>query len=213
MDVQSKYKELFSESRHDEAVDLLKKSEALFDPAIYHYNLGVNYAKLENLPMARLHLEKSINLGFKTPESQKSLEHVKEVLGVEALETKSSLKDYSLDLALDTSLVTGINITLLLIFILLLKIRKIKKNWIKLLCLAISLGPFLSQAYLKKEYTSVMSVEKLDVLRGPSSIFEQTQELPPGMKFTISSSEGDWVYVVVPQSHSGWIKNEGFTKL
>ena len=49
MEVQLKYKSLFEKGKHTEAIQLLMKQKDQFDPAIYHYNLGVNLAFVNEL--------------------------------------------------------------------------------------------------------------------------------------------------------------------
>ncbi len=65
MKVQEKYKSLFEDGKYKDAIDHLKKHEKNLDPSIFHYNLGVNYALVNELPLSRYQLEKAEALGFK----------------------------------------------------------------------------------------------------------------------------------------------------
>lgn len=213
MKVQEKYKSLFEDGKYKDAIDHLKEYEKNFDPSIFHYNLGVNYALVNELPLSRYHLEKAEALGFKSIKTMESLEKVKEELGVVGVETKSSFSEQVTSFALDSSIATGANISLLLLLFFLIKFKSIKNYWLRGVIAIFCTFPFVGQFYIKNNYTQAIAIEKLDVLRGPSAIFEQTQEIVPGMSFILSKKIEGWIYIYSPQSHSGWVKNKGYRKL
>ena len=129
------------------------------------------------------------------------------------VETKSSFSEQVTSFALDSSIATGANISLLLLLFFLIKFKSIKNYWLRGVIAIFCTFPFVGQFYIKNNYTQAIAIEKLDVLRGPSAIFEQTQEIVPGMSFILSKKIEGWIYIYSPQSHSGWVKNKGYRKL
>ena len=213
MEVQLKYKSLFEKGKHTEAIQLLMKQKDQFDPAIYHYNLGVNLAFVNELPLSRYHLENAQNLGFKSIKSQAILEKVKDDLGVIGVEDKSSFSEHVVSYSLDASIATGVNISLVLLLLFLIKLKSISKTWLKIIIPLVCFLPLLGQYYIQRNFNHAIALEKLEVLRGPSTIFEQTQEVIPGMSFITSGIAGEWIYIYSPSSHRGWIKNKGYLEL
>lgn len=213
MGIEEQYKKLFEAESHKEAIDLLKKNKNSFDPALYHYNLGINYAKIGKLAVGRFHLEKSLQAGFYSPQVRDSLEHTKELLGVRDLEQKESISDYAYDGALNSSIFTGLNISLVLLIILFFQSKHIKQLWIKLSLALLALLPLGGQLYLKSNYSVMISLEESQVRGGPSKIFETNQEILPGMKFIGTKSFNGWRYVISPSSHKGWIESDSVVNL
>lgn len=206
MSTESEYKKLFENGEHAEAVEFLKESKEEFDLALYHYNLGVNYVRLEQLPLGRYHFEKAKDTGFQPPELRESLERVKKLTGADAMEEKSSAMDYLYSASLGSSVYTGVNISLVLIIVLFTQLKKISRAWLKVVFAVLAMAPLAGQLYLKANYGQAVVMEQKAVLMGPSAIFEQSQELIPGMKIVISEEYNGWRYVVSPASHKGWVK-------
>ena len=213
MNLQKKYQELFANSQHEKAIELLKSSKGKFEPALYHYNLGVNYAKTNELPLARFHFEKSKDSGFYSLEVSKNLEQVKELLQVESVEANTSVRDHVYDFVLSSSIYSGANLSLALLLLLLFQMKKISRGWVRIILALAMIFPFAFQWSLKERYDQTIALTQKEVWRGPSKIFEQTQEIPAGMKFIVSENFNGWRYVVSPSSHQGWIQNKSLRKL
>lgn len=207
MSVEETYKELFEKGVHQKAIEYLRRNKERFDPALYHYNLGVNHARKNELALGRFHFEKAKAQGFYSPRLRDGLRHIKEVSGVSVLEEKGAAADYMYDWALSSSMYTGFNISLILLIILLTQIKKISHWWLKILLALIALTPAGGQLYIKSLYSQAVILEKKAVLAGPSAIFEQSQELLPAMKVSLSKDYNGWRYVVSPSSHAGWIRS------
>ncbi|MEX1099817.1 MAG: hypothetical protein WEB87_05295, partial [Bacteriovoracaceae bacterium] len=174
----------------------------------YHYNLAVNYAKMDQLPLARFHFEKAKDSGFYSLELSKNLEQVKELMGVSRVEEKTSFTDYVFETGLSLSTYTGANVSLILFIVFLFQMKKISRWWLKVLIAALTLAPLTGQLYLKENYDQMLAMDKKQVLRGPSAIFEKNQEVPAGMKYVASKNYSGWRYIVSPSSHKGWTRNE-----
>lgn len=208
MSIESQYKELFDKGDYKGAINLLRQNKDQFDPAPYHYNLGINYARAEQYPLARLHLEKARDEGLYSPEARESLAKVKELTGADRMEEKSSFSDYVYNAALDSSLYTAVNITLVLLIVLLTQLKKLQRLWSKIVLAVLTLLPLLGQLYIKSNYTRAIAMDSKPVLMGPSAIFEQSQELVPGMRAILSEDFNGWRYIVSPASHKGWTRSE-----
>lgn len=206
MNLEKEYKNLFESGDYQGAIRLLRANKESFDSALYHYNLGINHARLEQLPLARYHFEKARDNGLYSPELRESLQQVKKLTGAQVMEKKSDLTDYLYDWTLSSSLYTGFNISLILGIVLMTQLKKIPRFWIKLLLALIVLTPLAVQVYYKKNYSQAIVMQTKAVLAGPSEIFEQTQELTPGIKISVSENFNGWRRIVAPASHKGWIR-------
>lgn len=213
MGIEKQYQELFSSNKFKEAIELLKAHKSEFEPSVYHFNQGVNYAKAGELAQARFHLEMAKGEGLYSPELRASLEQVKLASGAATLEETSSLKDYALDYALQTSVVTGLNITLALLLALVFFRKKIAPTWAKTCLALLCLAPVGSQYLIKTSYTRAVAMNKKEVFTGPSQIFEVKQEIVPGMVLILTQEEGPWRQIVSPWSHKGWARAGEFEEL
>lgn len=231
MSVESKYKELFEKGEHKKALSYLKDNRKDFDPALYHYNLGVNYAKLDQLVEARYQFEMAKNQGLYSKELRSSLQKVRELSGAEQMEEKSTIMDYVYDQGVSSSLYTGINISLIALIIVIVQFKNLAQNWSKFALVLLSLAPMLGQLYLKTNYANSLALAESPVLLGPSKIFEQKQSLTPGMKVIVGrrgrelstelptelpnkeSKPDEWLFIVSPSSHRGWVQASNLRSL
>lgn len=213
MGIETQYRKLFTTGKYQEAIELLRANKAKFEPSTYHYNQGVNHAKTGDLVGARFHLEMAKSKGLYSQDLRESLSQIKESLGTSVLETKSGLKDYALDYGLQSSLLTGANITLILLLTLVFLRKKLGPLPIKLGLFLLCLSPLAAQYYVHSHYERALSTERKMVLSGPSQIFEVTQEIAPGMVVILSKDKDQWRYVVSPKSHQGWTTAGQFRRL
>lgn len=207
VNLEKEYKNLFESGDYQGAIKLLRANKESFDSALYHYNLGINHARMEQFPLARYHFEKARDNGLYSPELRESLQQVKKLTGAQVMEKKSDLTDYLYDWTLSASLYTGFNISLIMGIILLTQLKKISHLWVKLPLALIVLTPLTVQVYCKTNYSQVIVMEAKAVLAGPSGIFEQTQELTPGIKISVSENFNGWRRIVAPASHKGWVRS------
>jgi hypothetical protein len=206
----SVFKENFESKQFDQALLVLQENRDSFDSAVFYYNLGSVYLAKDELVLARVNLEKAIDLGIESNQTLKTLTVVKEKMGVNSLEKPSSrleavqggLAQTGMDVFLSVSLV-------LVIFAVIKKMGPL----LKALCIVTAFLPLIYFFVTVKGHERFIATEETKVLRGPSNMFEQVQEVPKGMVFIIKDRLDDWVRVEYPESHQGWIYTEGIEKL
>ena len=61
-------------------------------------------------------------------------------------------------------------------------------------------------------WTKVVVISPQMVREGPSAIFRETTEVPPGIMLVISK-EGDWSKIIYPSRFEGWTLGKNFREL
>ncbi len=206
----SVFKEKFEAKQFDQALLVLQENKVLFDEAVFHYNLGSIYLAKDELVLARINFEKSIDLGLESNQTLKSLSIVKEKMGVSSIERPSSRIEKIQTQLSTTQFDVFLSVSLILIISAVVK----KMNpLLKTLFIFIATLPVVYFYVSVSGHERFIAVDTTKVLRGPSTMFEQVQEVPKGMIFIIKDRLDDWVRVEYPLSHQGWIQKEGIKEL
>lgn len=197
----------------EEAYKLLVENQKSFDEGIYHYNVGFIKANMNDLAHARYHLEMSKLKGFSSPELSSALKSVKEQLNIEYLESGNSLYDLFYRICFDIPADFYLFFGLLLILLILINLNKIKSILNKVLLLLIATTPALFLVFFVESKTVAITTSDILVLKGPSRIFDQVDELPLGAKIIINGSYNGWKKIVYPEKVKGWFFSEKFKAL
>jgi len=204
-EILSQFKSLYGKENFEDALDLLKGSIGKFDDGVYHYNMGIVNLKLDKLPIARYHFEKSRKEGFYSPELERALALTKFELRVTNLEESSTPVDYINDVTLNIPMQAYITISAIFILFFVLFYSKIVSKILKSFLVVLSLFPIVFYFVYPAKYNSQIAVDNLIIYSGPSKIFEQIQEVPEGMKVFTGEDFNGWKYIIHPDSHRGWV--------
>lgn len=199
--------EYYINKKYDLAVDYMTQNKQEFSREIYHYNMGTILAKKNDFALARYHLEKARNLGFKGSLAKNNLEYVVEKLSLSP--PSLSFRDQFVDVATSTPVSQYLSVSLvLLLVVLILHIRKML-SWKKTaIFVLLSYTPLLLKfGFFSSSYRAI-SLDEINVYEGPSKIFVQTKTIPPGEKFILGQQKNSWYYVRSPSIFSGWIKKD-----
>ncbi len=198
---------LYTQGKVEEAINLLKENELNFDRPLFHYNLGTMLVKNKQLPQARFHLEVAKVLGYKPTMVDNNIDFVKENLGLLRLEEPRNLKEnYHVTIE---GVPREYFVTFFLVSILLglYFYKRVKRVWVLILFIVISASLPFAKVY-QNQLMKVGIVSTDTPLReGPSDVFEQTGELPAGLKVFISEIRDDsWYFVESPKMFRGWVE-------
>ncbi len=198
---------LYTQGKVEEAINLLKENEQSLDRPLFHYNLGTMLVKNKQLPQARFHLEVAKILGFKPSMVDNNIEYVKENLGLMRLEEPRTLSENYYRTMEGIPREYFVSFFLVCILIGLYFYRKLKRAWVLILFICLSMTFPLAKVY-QNQLVKVGIVSTDTPLReGPSEVFEQTGELPAGLKVFISEiRDGSWYFVESPKPFRGWVE-------
>lgn len=199
--------ELYESKEYESVISMLLENKDKISKGDFHYNLGTAYLKNNNLSASRYHFEKAYHEGHMTPQLLRNLETSKSFLNVKELERSDYFKDNLLSLSKSFPFESYLLISLiiLVISVLLFRLKKIKMIPLGvLLGLAIVFSSF--GLYVEKSIQQAIVLESSTVLEGPSRSFDETAELPRGIKVIIKKRDDKWVFVESPLHYSGWIE-------
>ena len=204
----------FIESQQwEKAYSLLIKNQQAFDKGVFHYNLGVIKANLNDLAAARYHLEMSKIAGFTGPEVILGLQNVKEQLNINFLENNNSIIDIfyrtTFGIPSDFYLLLSLVLTLLVI----LNIKHFKGLLLKSLVILAAMLPSLFLVTCVETKSVAIATEEISVSQGPSRIFELTEEVPLGAKIIIGSEYNGWKEIIYPEKLRGWFFSDKYKLL
>lgn len=205
-------KQSFEKKDYDAAIALINSNKTKFDPGVYEYNLGIAYYKKGDLVTARVWLEKAKGKGFYSNKLLSAIKEVSQELEVNRLEEAQGFNDsFSQFIA---SVPIDAYITLSLFFLVLLGIffKKIDK-YIRIILLVLAFLPVTFYGFYAKDFHSIIVLDDEIVYRGPSTMFEQIQLIPKGMKILTGQTYNGWRYIVSPSSHQGWFHTDKVEKL
>lgn len=208
-DVLKSLETLYTQSKYQEAIDLLLKNKGSFEPGVFHYNLGSLYLKQKDLAVARFHLEKAYHSGFQTQEVTNNLKVVESGLNLSTLEDSgNTLTDgfYQVIFAPNAYVVTY----LLFFALFLVWVKKVKNlSWIWLSSLAILfLLPAAMKIWWNKDLNMAITLKGTQSKEGPSGIFENNHDLPAGVKLIVTKPKEGWYFIQHPSHLSGWVRHE-----
>lgn len=201
----------YSKSQYKEAIEFLKKNSDSINPEIYHYNVGVFYAKSNNWVSARLHFEKAGKEGFLGYELENNLKVTKQNLGINSIESSSSFQISEALYQAPTQLF--VVITLIALITAFATMMKIKKTWLRVIIICFCFSPLAIKSIYLGQKSYIVTSDAL-VYDGPSkNIFEEIQNIPQGIKIRASKKKKDWFFIRYPESFSGWINASSLKRI
>jgi hypothetical protein len=206
----STFDELYLKKDYKGAAQYLLDNKKQFESGIFHYNLGTVYSKMGDQATARFHLEKAIAEGYINSSSLNNLAFVKSQLQVDDLSTSTSLPDQVVSTMTSIPMAGYFSMTLflVLIFTLMIRLKKIQKKWIMVVVMLLSLTPvFVSNFYVKNINYAVV-LKEVPLYEGPSKIFTEKGKVRAGSKVVLGQLKDGWFYIEFPISLSGWISKD-----
>lgn len=202
--------EQYIQKEYSKAIDgLLAKKENL-EPSLFHYNLGTLYIKEGNMGAARYNLEKSKSLGFNNSLVSKNIQFIESQSQVVSLTKSENNIEHFLGRFNDLSTV-NVGVFSLLLAIIILIWAAYKKVWLKKSMIFLSLltlMPFLLRSYGQNVWQEAIILKDIDVLEGPSKIFEPSGTIFSGSKVVISKEHQGWYFIKFPSKYAGWVKRD-----
>lgn len=195
------------------AYSLLIKNQQAFDEGVYHYNLGVVKANLNDLAGARYHLEMSKMTGFSGPEVVSGLKSIKEQLNINFLENNNSIIDIFYRTSFDIPSDFYLFLSLILTLIVVLNLKRIDELILKVLMLFAATLPALFLLICIETKSVAITTAELSVSEGPSRIFKQVEEVPLGAKIIIGNEYNGWKEIVYPEKLRGWFFSDRYKLL
>ncbi len=198
---------LYAQKNYEGALLELQKNHAQVPEAIWHFNMGTTYAKLEKWPSARFHflMAESRDLVSAKLTTNKSI--VEEKIGTEKLEQPFAPGDYFVraGLLVAEGMLTLVSLLFLVGGLLMLWRKRSVRAFA--LCLAVTVTALGLNLWIERWHRFVV-IDPQTILDGPSAIFASRGEVPAGV-FLISSPEEGWLRIIYPSRFEGWIKPTG----
>lgn len=201
---------LYTEGKFGECIDIMLANKPSFPEGLFHYNLGTLYAKNDALAAGRYHLEKSISRDFLNSMSVNNLETVKVKLNVNDLSSSENIHDRILDssLIIPGSIYLSISMILTLVFMAIIKWKKIKSMTVRGMLILMAFIPFgYHQMYLSK-VTHAVVLKDAQIYDGPSKIYFNSGVVRAGSKIITSKHNNGWHLIQSPITLSGWIHRD-----
>lgn len=203
-DILKTVEDLHRQNDYSGAKKLLEGHKSELDPGVWHFNLGVLNAKLDQWPLARFHFLMAEKNGYSGNEILRNQKIVEEKLEIQKLEKPLSTADYLRKGALIGS--EGIFLSVSFIFLILGIISLWKKSGAKVFVMFASLAILTTGLnFWILSWNRSVVINPAPVFEGPSVIFQSRGEIPPGVMI-ITSKQGEWEKIVFPSRFDGWIK-------
>ncbi len=201
------FQELYVKAEYAAARKLILEHKSSFEPGIFSYNLGTLYIKDGQYAIGRYHFEKAIEYGFVNTQTFANLSATKSHL---AVNTQKNFFDNSLNvgLSIPTAGYFSISLILILISLILLKTEIIRRGYVFLVFLLLSVLPIAMGGILKINYDFAISFKQITVREGPSEIFQESSKVPAGEKLVVQKPKDGWFYIVSPMDYAGWVKRK-----
>ena len=204
------FDELYLKKDYKSAAQYLLDNKKQFESGIFHYNLGTVYSKMGDQAAARFHLEKAIAEGYINSSSLNNLAFVKTQLQVDDLSTSTSFPDQFVNTLASIPMAGYFSMSLLLIiiFTLMIRLKKIQKKWIMIMVMLLSLSPILISNFYVKNINFAVALKEIPLYEGPSKIFSEKGKIRAGSKIILGQLKDGWFYIEFPISLSGWVSKD-----
>jgi uncharacterized integral membrane protein len=193
------------------ALQTLQTHQRKLPEDVFHYNVGLVKAQLEDLALARYHFLMSAKKGFGGPELAHNQSLIAHKLDLPRWEAALNGTDYLYKFALAApwDLLTGA-----ILMILLVSLVWMKKNVtpFRLFILFVFLSLPLGVGVWAWTLDNAVVIQSAEISDGPSAIFGTRGELPMGVQI-VTSGEGEWKKVNYPSRFAGWVKSQSLRYL
>ena len=205
------FQNLYDKKDYRQALNLLTSDGVNLTPELFHYNLGITLFQMGRLPEARFHFLMAEENGFQGDSLTNNQILTEQKLELSNLESPISISDYLIKGASELRHGYYTFLSLIIIFIGLVLIKK-KPSFKKLvLCTILSLLP-LGMNFWVDSWDRRVVIEESPLANGPSSIFLTERKLPPGLMVIVRGDE-NWKKVIFPSRFEGWIASDGLKKV
>lgn len=198
----------YTKGEFAKGAELIVQNNQIIPAPQYHFVLGTFYAKAQNFPVARFHLEKAGKLGYLPTEVHQNLKYVMSQMPNErAIEQDSGLTEKLWSETLSMSLGTALGISLLMILMVFLISwrNKLQSSRAVILGVVLSLTPMLYCVVSKGLWSQAVVLSPGTLFEGPSRIFSPGNTLNPGLKVIIKRPVNGWGLILSPSEYVGWV--------
>lgn len=204
------FDELYLKKDYKGAAQYLLDNKKQFESGIFHYNLGTVYSKMGDQATARFHLEKAVAEGYINSSSLNNLTFVKSQLQVDDLSTSTNFPDQVINTMTSIPKAGYFSMTLflVLVFTLMIRLKKIQKKWLMIAVLLLSLTPVLVSHFYVENIHYAVVLKEAPLYEGPSKIFSEKGKVRAGSKVVLGQLKEGWFYIEFPISLSGWISKD-----
>lgn len=196
---------MYQEKNYDEALKLLNQHKSELEPGVYHFNLGTILLKKEQFAFGRYHLELAIKNGFYTTESLKNLNSSKELLNVIQFE-ETNFWERTSQVLYTAPWDFYLFFTLLTLGATLLFWKKLSSKFSKIALIIIAVVPLSFPLIFINNQFAIVTQKEQPIFEGPSEVFDQSNELPIGLKVLVKDNNDGWYKIITPERFSGWVK-------
>jgi hypothetical protein len=193
------------------ALQTLQTHQKKLPEDVFHYNVGLVKAQLEEFALARYHFLMSGQKGFKGPELAHNHSLIAQKLDLPRWETALNGSDYLYKFALAApwDLLTGVSLMIILVGLVWMKKNvTLMKLFILFVFLSLPLGLGIWAWSLDK----AVVIQTAEISDGPSAIFGTRGEVPVGVQI-VTSGEGAWKRISYPSRFTGWVKSQSLRYL
>lgn len=205
------FEDSYARKDYQGALEALKVRPNEMSLGLWHYNLGLTNARLENYPEARYQFLMAEKTGLGIQEVAANDALVMEKLDITKMEKPTTGLDYVFK---TVKFLSGGEFTTFALLLLLGGMISLRKNmnlrkFVGVIILA-SL-PIIMSSYVNS-WPEAVVMTAAKVQDGPSAIFGSVADVPAGVK-VITQGDGEWRRVIYPTRFRGWISKSVLKEL
>jgi hypothetical protein len=205
------YEALYQKNDFNNALKYLRDNSSEIPQELWHYNLGLVYAKLGSFPLARYHFLMAGKAGLQLESLRQNEKLIVEKLDLASVEKPLNASDYIYKGVTFLSQGELTSLCLIVLFTGLLSLRK-KLNMARLAVIIVAMSIPLTLGFLVKQWPEAIVIQDDRVAEGPSGIFAALTDIPAGVK-VVTKGEGDWREILYPSRYKGWIRKNSIKEL
>jgi len=196
----------YAEAKYDECLNILDSKKNEISETLYQVYKGTVLIKQGQLALGRWNLEQAKANGEESILLNNNLSFVKKQIKAEYLEVNRSYFDAALFNLSGQSIYFFMIFGWVILFAIWFAWYKKFHRFILLTFIFAFFGYLSGIYFFKRDIYSGIAINNLSVLDGPSSAFEQVNEVPLGIKLVVEKNREGWFFIKAPQSYQGWIK-------
>lgn len=205
------FQDYYLKKDYPNALLTLQKNQQSIDPGLWHYNMGTVAGEMSNWPLARYHFVLAKKNGFEGADLERNQQFVMEKLEVGPLEKPLNTSDYLIKAGLFAGEGWLITLSLFILVIGLLSLRK-SLSWIRVTLIIVAIAVPMTLHFWINSWEAKIVMTPQPLREGPSALFGVNSEVPAGV-LVLTNVKEDWEEIVFPSRFSGWIKSTGIKNL
>lgn len=210
-DILKTFENFYVQKDYENALLTLQKHEKNLPDDFFNFNLGTVYLKMENWPLARFHLLKASESGFRGQGLSQNLFMAESKLHINQIEKPLNATDFLIKGAFIISGELLTTFSLVILFAGMLILKK-KASLARVLILGTLVMLPIGVNFWIKSWPKSIVIESQPIFDGPSGIFRSVGELSSGT-LILTWKNGDWYKVIYPSRFQGWITKKGLKEL